>query len=169
MEIRYGTVDVTDLRGLTLADVLINVEADLEAWDGDRLIYSERSFPIVELARALGCWIHADSAYDFEFSSLSFEESGVIEIHNTSKGWYVTSIFTPTVRSRIMQLDDVRDMIAGFVENVKSDLEWLGLIDIVAGWKVLKLWLEENPQCYLPGRTCDQGRTYCCRYFQSAT
>lgn len=137
MEIRYGTVDVTDLGGLTLADVLINVEADLEVWDGDRLIYSERSFPIVELARALCFWSRADSADDFEFSSLSFEEPGVIEIHNTSKGWCVTSIFTPAVRSRIMQVGDVRGMIAGFVENVECDLRRLGLIDIVAGWKVL--------------------------------
>ena len=148
MEIRYGEVDVTDLRGLTLADVLINVEADLEMWDGDRLIYSERSFPIVELARALCCWSRADSADDFEFSSFSFEEPGVIEIHNASKGWYVTSIFTPTIRSRIVQWNDVRDMISGFVENVESDLERLGLIDIVAGWKVLELWFEEDPQCH---------------------
>jgi hypothetical protein len=49
VEIRYSEIDLSDLRVNTLADFLVNMEADIEVLDQDRIIYSEPSFPIVEL------------------------------------------------------------------------------------------------------------------------
>jgi hypothetical protein len=56
VEIKYSGIDLGDLRVNTLADFLVNIEADIEVVDHDRIIYQELSFPVVELARELVAW-----------------------------------------------------------------------------------------------------------------
>lgn len=53
MKLGYSSISFDDLRGDTVADYVIAVEADFEVSDEGRVIYAEPSFPFVELVTAL--------------------------------------------------------------------------------------------------------------------
>ena len=53
MLLAYENLSAADLRGSTLADYLIAIEADFRMLDGETVIYEEPYFPVIELARAL--------------------------------------------------------------------------------------------------------------------
>jgi hypothetical protein len=97
-------IDDRDLRGSTLADYLIAIDADLEIREDGRIIYAEPTFPVVELARSLASWIAIGERENFVFESLSFEESGVVTIARARDGWCLSSVFTPDVVSS--EIDD---------------------------------------------------------------
>jgi len=130
MEIRYSEIDLSDLRVNTLADFLVNMEADIEVLDQGKIIYSELSFPVVELARELAAWMAKEGAEkdvaDFSFSSMSFDVAGAIEIKRVPSGWVIGSVFTTEARSAPMSLGDLVDALNQFVSRVRSDVHRLG-------------------------------------------
>jgi hypothetical protein len=130
VEIRYSEIDLSDLRVNTLADFLVNMEADIEVLDQDRIIYREPSFPVVELARELASWMAREDSEkdpeDFSFSSMSFDVDGAIEITRFPSGWVIGSVFTPEVRSAPMSWRDLADALNQFVARVRSDVHRLG-------------------------------------------
>jgi hypothetical protein len=130
VEIRYSEIDLSDLRVNTLADFLVNMEADIEILDQDRIIYRERSFPVVELARELASWMAREGAEkdveDFSFFSVSFDVDGAIEIEMFPSGWVIGSVFVPEVRSAPMPWGDLADALNQFVARVRSDVHRLG-------------------------------------------
>ncbi|MDQ1294262.1 MAG: hypothetical protein QG608_2145 [Actinomycetota bacterium] len=103
MRISYTNIDFCDLRGDLIADYLIAVDADLRIMEGDRTIYEEPDFPVVELARSLLGWLDTMGPGTFEFVSLSADESGLVTISPESGGWRLYSSFTPDVRSSVLQ------------------------------------------------------------------
>jgi hypothetical protein len=130
VEIKHSEIDLSDLRVNTLADFLVNMEADIEVVDQDRIIYRELSFPVVELARELAAWMAREGAdkdvADFIFSSMSFDVDGVIEITRFPSGWVIGSVFTPEVRSAPMSWGDLSNALNRFVGRVRSDVHRLG-------------------------------------------
>jgi hypothetical protein len=130
VEIKYSGIDLSDLRVNTLADFLVNIEADIEVVDHDRIIYQELSFPIVELARELAAWMARDGgdkdAAEFSFSSMSFDVDGAIEIRRLLSGWVIGSVFTPEVRSAPMSWGELSNALNQFVGRVRSDVQRLG-------------------------------------------
>ncbi|GIF73370.1 DUF7878 domain-containing protein [Asanoa siamensis] len=130
MEFRYGNLNADELQGDSSSELLVNLEADLEIADGERVIYAERAFPVVELARELVSWIQSPSYEErnaFEFVSLTFQETGVVRILHTSGGWSVTSAFSPEVLSDPMGWEEVEQIVRRFAGDLRRDLERLGV------------------------------------------
>lgn len=98
MDFDYSNITAADLRGNTLADYLINVEADLQVTDDDgTVVYGEQLFPVLELARELTAWMWpSPPKSDFNFESMSFDEAGSVRVHRRAEvRWAVGSTFTP--------------------------------------------------------------------------
>ncbi|MEZ0070629.1 hypothetical protein ABIA32_006682 [Streptacidiphilus sp. MAP12-20] len=129
MEITYGGINAKDLRHHSLADLLVHVEADLNIVDHEEVIYSERAFPVAELAREFARWLDlaAEPEVNFEFSSMSFDETGAIEISRVPSGWSVGSVFTPDRRSAPIAFVDLAATLREFIGRVLRDVEALGL------------------------------------------
>jgi hypothetical protein len=158
VEIKYSEIDLSELRGNTLADFLVNMEANIEVVDGDRIIYRELSFPVVELARELAAWMAREDAEidgsDFTFSSMSFDVDGAIEIKRLPSGWVIGSVFTPEVRSAPMPWEGLSNALNRFVGRVRSDVQRLGF-DGAAGtliWGPRRRWGWRR--CRAGGRVC---------------
>ncbi|WP_438865848.1 DUF7878 domain-containing protein [Paractinoplanes atraurantiacus] len=79
--------------------LLVNVEADLEVAVAGRVVYAERLFPVLELARELVEWIELGGGSDFLPHSLSFDAVGAVSIMRRSDGWTVSSVFEPKLVS----------------------------------------------------------------------
>lgn len=86
LQVTYANFADSDLRGELLADYLIAIDADFEIREGDRIIYAEPTFPVVELARSLVSWMIVGRRDEFAFESLSFEESGAVTITQAGTG-----------------------------------------------------------------------------------
>jgi hypothetical protein len=122
MRIAYTNIDFSDLRGDLIADYLIAVHADLRIVEGDRTIYEEPDFPVVELARSLQGWLEAVGPGTFEFVSLSADESGIVTISPESGGWRLYSSFTPDVRSSVLRWPSLEECVRDFINEVWTDL-----------------------------------------------
>lgn len=122
MKMNYTNIDDSDLRGDTLADYLIAIDADFEILDGDRIIYSEPMFPVVELARSLSSWIVMGERGNFAFDSLSSDESGLVTITRGGAGWHFSSMLTPELVSSEVDMSEVEACIQEFIHHVAADL-----------------------------------------------
>ncbi|XVU23983.1 hypothetical protein ACQPZJ_43235 [Actinoplanes sp. CA-054009] len=127
MKIRYTNLTARDLRGDGLADFLVNVEADIEVVAGDAVIYSERLFPVLELARELITWINGRDGGDFVLESLSFDESGAISIVRKSDGWAADSVFAPDQPSGSVAWEEIVTAVSDFADRLRIGLSGLGL------------------------------------------
>lgn len=127
MRIEYTDIDFSDLRGDLLADYLIAVDADLRITEGDRAIYEEPDFPVVELARSLAAWLREGHRTNFQFTSLSSDEPGIVTVSREGEGWCIFSTFTPDVRSSVVQQVDLDECLLDFIQKVRSDLVHRGL------------------------------------------
>ncbi|MEU3901295.1 hypothetical protein [Streptomyces sp. NPDC045251] len=124
----YREINASDLRGSTVADYLVNIEATFEVVDGREVIYSEPFFPVAELARELARWVSLGEvrAPDFFFSSLSFEESGAVRILRSQSGWTVGSMFTPEAKTAPVSWNGLAACIDEFIATVRRDVIELG-------------------------------------------
>ena len=129
MKISFQNINAADLHASTLADLLVNIEADLEVMDHDEVVYSERAFPVAELARELVRWkASAPIPFDdFVFHSMSFDEVGSIRILEGRLGWIVGSVFAPDKKSKPLSWADLASEIDEFVERVRAGVESLGI------------------------------------------
>ncbi|MFE3587458.1 hypothetical protein ACFXOY_08025 [Streptomyces niveus] len=129
MRICYVAINASDLKGSTVADYLVSIEASLKVVDGSDVIYQEPYFPVAELARELARWVLLGEkrAPDFVFASLSFEEPGAVRILRSGAGWTVGSMFTPETRSSLISWDELAAHIDDFVTNVRRDVHALGI------------------------------------------
>jgi len=129
MRLLYRDTNATDLRGSTIADYLVNIEAFFEVVDGREVIYSEPYFPVVELARELAHWLPLGEsrAPDFHLSSLSFEDPGAVMILRGESGWRVGSMFTPEVKSAPIPWDRLAVCIGDFISDARRDVLGLGI------------------------------------------
>jgi hypothetical protein len=123
----YEDLNSDDLRGYTVADLLVNVEADFQIVHLGRIIYSELAFPVAGLAREFAIWLNGARERGFDFASLSFDESGAVAIHRVGDGWSVGSIFEPDKEISPLPWSEVRLAIDEFINRVRSDAEVLGL------------------------------------------
>lgn len=123
----YDRLSTADLRGTTQADYLTAIDAHLRVLDGGATLYDEPGFPVVELARSLLVWLENADAGDFEFDSMSYEETGAIAIRQVGAGWTIGSAFVPGVVTTPAARIDVEDCCNRFIARVAVDLEGLGL------------------------------------------
>jgi hypothetical protein len=99
-------------------DLALGVEAMLALIVGDRLIYTEPMFPIVELRQALSIWMPTTSS-DFEFISMESDEPGLIWFRGQPSGlWRAGSIHQDDIATQELHTADVLDACADFVARV---------------------------------------------------
>lgn len=99
-------------------DLTLGVEATLALTVGDRLIYTEPMFPIVELRQALAAWMPT-AATDFEFISMESDEPGLIWLRRQASGrWRAGSILQDDIATREIDTAEVVDGCADFVARV---------------------------------------------------
>lgn len=127
MLLAYENLSAADLRGSTLADYLIAIEADFRMLDGETVIYEEPYFPVIELARALSLWVARGCEDDFAFESMSYEEPGAVVIVRQQDGWTFGSRLTPEVASSVVLWAAIQDGIRRFIAQVRADLTRLGI------------------------------------------
>ncbi|MFI5729196.1 hypothetical protein ACIA49_03685 [Kribbella sp. NPDC051587] len=119
-----GALDVSELQKKTQADILVQVDADFRMVEGERVLFAEDAFPVVELARSLLGW---DREEDFSFNSMSYEEIGSVRITREEAGWVFGSVFEPGVVSRPVPWSEVEACVTSFVEKVRLGLVAVGL------------------------------------------
>ncbi|MYW48031.1 hypothetical protein [Streptomyces sp. SID161] len=118
-----------DLRGTSVEQLFTNVEADLRVADGDVLVYEEVRFPVAELASVLLEWIREPESErpDFVLDSMSFAEKGVISITRAPGGWRIGSVFSPGVRSGVVDDSSLLREIRRFAGLVRRDVIAAGI------------------------------------------
>ncbi len=105
-------------------DLLLGVIATFEVRVGDRLLYREEMFPIVELCVALRQW-RRDSLprrQAFVFQSLESDEAGLVWIRPDDGGWRVGSIHQEYPELRRWSDDEIGRSLNDFVRSVD---DWL--------------------------------------------
>lgn len=132
--LRFGVVGAPDLprridqlrtsdrlTALTGAEVLLDVEADFAVQDGGRVVFAEPSFPVAELAWALGRWVPAqgEPADDFRFDSMAYDVPGAVQIIGTEDGWTIGSCFAATTTAP-HSWATVHQEVRGFVDAIKA-------------------------------------------------
>lgn len=134
MELSYDNLDTRDLRGSTLADFLIAIDADLRFVVDNEVVLEEPGFPVVELARTLKAWLTDPEPREFEFESMSYEERGSLRIKGGEGGWVVGSILDPAVSIGPLVWHEVVAICQRLVSRVESDLADLGLdVEFILG------------------------------------
>ncbi|WP_327722377.1 hypothetical protein OG381_04045 [Streptomyces sp. NBC_00490] len=108
--------------------LLLDIEAELSIWEQGRVVWSEGTFPVAELAYRLALWLQGPAAgrEDFAFESMQAEE-GVIRIVNTGEGWRVGSIFTPDFWTSPVTWDALAEAIGQFDRSVRAGVASMGV------------------------------------------
>jgi hypothetical protein len=136
LELAYRNFGALDLprRGLAprsapLAVLLVDIEADLVIADGDRVVWSERLFPVAELAHALALWLllPGDERESFEFVSMSYEEVGAVRIADSDAGWRVGSVFEADAWTAPVAWPLLVQGLWDFVDRVRRDVAAIGV------------------------------------------
>lgn len=127
MEMSYDRLKTDELRGSTQADYLIAIDADFRVLAGGEIVFSEPSFPVVELARSLLIWLGNSDRGDFEFDSMSFEEVGSIAFRLAPAGWTFGSVFRPSASTVPLSWAEIDSCCRRFIARVKVDLVALSL------------------------------------------
>lgn len=128
----YDHLNADELSGITQADYLIGLDANLRVVDGDVTIFDEPGFPVVELARSLRIWLETPKRGDFEFASMSFEEIGSIAFRQTAAGWRFDSAFEPDASTATTTWAAVESCCRRLIARVEADLAALGIDPEVA-------------------------------------
>jgi hypothetical protein len=105
-------------------DLLLGAVATLEVLIGDRSLYEEVTFPIVELALALKKWSQVDLPRHlaFSFTSLESDEDGFLWFRPESTGWRIGSMYQEYAEMSIWSDNVVREVVDEFVHEVE---QWL--------------------------------------------
>lgn len=127
MRFSYRDISFDDLRGDLVTDYLVAVEADLQIVDGERTVYEEPSFPVVELARALQAWSGAPVRDDFVFDSLSSDVPGLVTVAREGDLWVVFSATEPASRSAPLPAPEIDACVRQFIDEVAAELRDRGI------------------------------------------
>jgi hypothetical protein len=138
-----GTPNLTDLhayratgRRITVAELLLYVEAELQLRDDHTVLFEEPRFEVAELAVALTQWIGdgTEPHHDFVHDPSSYEETGVICIVRTDGGWAAGSCFiTRTTAAQPWPV--VKESIGAFVAEAQ---ELAARCLLAAGWSIIE-------------------------------
>ncbi|WP_199435215.1 DUF7878 domain-containing protein [Qaidamihabitans albus] len=132
MELRFSALTGEALTNRSEGDVFVNVEADLAVLDGDREIFAEVRFPVVELAVALRGWkAQGDGRGAFVLESVSLDghelsEDGTwwVRIVPVDGGWQVVNDAEELAGSVLSpdEIDRAIDEFAGTLRQSSVDL-----------------------------------------------
>jgi hypothetical protein len=100
--------------------VLLGLVADFSITVGDRLLYREVDFPVIELAAGLLRWLdqRPEPGDDFEWESMETEEPGWVWVRSAGDGWHIGSIHQEYPEPRSFSMTELRWAIADFVSRL---------------------------------------------------
>lgn len=127
MHFKYDDFNVDPMRGHSISEYLVAIDATLWVIHEEKTILYDVAFPIAELANSLNSWLQDKERHDFEFTSMSYEEIGTLRIQATGGQWVVSSIFTPQVQTPPLDLREVERACRTFISAVSTDLEEHGI------------------------------------------
>ena len=105
-------------------DRLLNVVADFRLVVGNRILFSEANFPIIELAKQLDRWLAsvAQSPSAFVYSSLESNVAGIIRIAPGVQGWHISSAFAEFADSTPFSLAEIVAAARSYVTEVEQSV-----------------------------------------------
>jgi hypothetical protein len=105
-----------------LYDVLLGLVAEFSITIGDRLLYREVDFPVVELAASLLRWLdlRPEPGDDFEWESMETEEPGWVWVRSAGDGWRIGSIHQEYPEPRILSMTELQWAITDFVGRLSA-------------------------------------------------
>jgi hypothetical protein len=103
-------------------DVLLGLVADFSITIGDRLLYREVDFPVVELAAGLLRWLEQrpEPGDDFEWESMETEEPGWVWVRSVGDGWRIGSIHQEYPELRSFSMTELQWAITDFVSRLSA-------------------------------------------------
>ncbi|WP_326680908.1 DUF7878 domain-containing protein [Streptomyces sp. NBC_01237] len=119
-------------RGLALHEaplevLLLDIEAELSIWDEGRVAWSEKSFPVADLAYQLALWLQGPaSQQSFELDSMQ-TDAGLIRIASSDGGWRIGSDFTPDFWTSPVAWDALVAEIKQFDRSVRGGVTAMGI------------------------------------------
>ena len=101
---------------------LLNVVADFKLVVGQRIIFSEANFPIIELAIQLDRWLGSvtESHTEFVYTSLESGIIGIIRVAPGVEGWHVGSVFAEFADSTPFPLEEVVTAARSYITAVEE-------------------------------------------------
>ncbi len=138
-------------------DVLLRVVGDFEIRAGDRTLYSETEFPVVEFAVQLAKWLArpGPDAGDLVYTSLESEVEGLIRFARVaSDEWWLTALPLTEDPPRTFSTDEVRGAGLRFLIDLRTVLE--GRVELLEyiGDAVVRTAVIQG---YLPGGEFSDG------------
>lgn len=121
---------VSEGRPIGTEDLLVRAGADFEIVVGERVLYFEIDFPVIELAAALAHWsdVAAPLDADFEFDSMSAPEPGWVQIRRESAGWRLGSLHQEYPEMGVFTTDEVESAVRRFTRSLaRASREQLNL------------------------------------------
>jgi hypothetical protein len=105
-------------------DLLVGAIATFTICVGERELYREVMFPMVELAVALQRWLGQGLPLGeaFEFVSLESDDHGLVWIQPSAHGWRVGSLHQEYPELKLWSTEEVADAVGVFVDGVER---WL--------------------------------------------
>ena len=103
---------------------LLNVAADFRLIVGNRILYSESHFPVVELAFQLISWVDrvTQSCEDFSYDSLDSTIPGLIRIMRGFEGWHLASAHQDFICESTFTLEQILRAVRDFISNIEEQV-----------------------------------------------
>jgi hypothetical protein len=121
LELRFSDVRVENGPVRSVDELELKVGADFELLVGERVIYREVEFTVVELRFVLDRWMREsgpDSAVNFVFVSVESDERGLVWFKRQPGGYRVGSVHQEFESSEVFTLDEARLAARRFIEDV---------------------------------------------------
>ena len=120
-------VDPPELKITEKYHLLVNIDANVKIYLGNELAFS-KVLNFIELACALKEWNQSDQNGNFTFSSMDFEEEGIIQFTRTNSGYIFSSSFSQNTPKVKVTREEVSKFSNEFFKRAKqSTKENLGI------------------------------------------
>lgn len=105
------------------SSVLLGVVANFEILIGERLLFAEADFPVLEFARSAHIWLSDEDhgTSNFEYDSAESAESGLVWFRREGSGWRVGSLFQEYPATRTFSLDEIEQTVERFIQNLTQE------------------------------------------------
>ncbi len=108
------------------SDVLLQIVGDFALWVGDRLIYREVEFCLMEFAGALASWLAmaTDVGPDFVYTSLESETVGLVRFTRLNPGmWRVSAADQDQPAEDSVTTSELKSAGITFIRELRAQLQ----------------------------------------------
>lgn len=106
-------------------DVLLRIVGDFSLWIGDRVVYREVEFCVVEFALALGSWltVATDLGPNFVYTSLESETEGLVKFTRLKPGtWRVSAANQDQEPVDMLTTVELKHATVAYIRDIRAHL-----------------------------------------------